>query len=270
MPLQPFALGESVDKLADKLLLVGGQGGRVDRVNSREITFGQRIGFAAAAHGAGGVVNLVQVVPPLHAEIRVAGNGPRFQLEEQQGHGFVHPGVALLHGRHSLDPRVKVGHPAFVLGAGVIGGGKPLQPAQADAVAGFQQVDVAIGQRSFQHREDAHRAAGRRPHPDNVMVAPLDIDIMVHKKLVKDAVRPRAAVIKIAQDVQLVNGKVLDDFTEPDDIGVGPLIPQDGVNDLAVIQILVMILKVGVQQFVQNIAAVGGQAAAHIGAGVFA
>ena len=44
----------------------------------------------------------------------------------------------------------------------------------------------------------------------------------------------------------------------------------DAVNDLTVIQILVVILEVGVQQLVDDMPAVGRQAAAHMVPGMFA
>ena len=93
---------------------------------------------------------------------------------------------------------------------------------------------------------------------------------MVLHELVHDQVGPGAPIEHIPQDVQLVHRQMLDDLAQPDDVGVRPLVPQDAVDDLAVIQILVVVLEMGVEQLVQNVGAAVGQAFAHVGPGVLA
>ena len=52
--------------------------------------------------------------------------------------------------------------------------------------------------------------------------------------------------------MQTVHGQPLDDLAEADNIGVGAVIADDALNDLAVILVLVVVLKVGVKQLVED------------------
>ena len=148
--------------------------------------------------------------------------------------------------------------------------GKTLELPQADTVAALKGVEIVVSQCRFQHRHDAERTARRRAHPDDIVVAPLDIHLVVGHQAVQNAVRARAAVEQVAHDVQAVNGQPLDDLAEANNIGVGAVVADDALDDFAVILVLVVVLKVGVKQFVEDVAAILGQAAAHMVAGVLA
>ena len=268
MALQTLALGKAAHQPGNDMPLLGGEGGRRGGVHSREVAVQQGIDGAVVVHRACRKVDMVQKVSALQIEIRVAGNDLRLKLEHHHGHGLVHPGGGgQITGRRA---RVGVGDPARHIGVGVGVLGKALELAQADAVAALQRVKVVIGQRCFQHRHNAQRAAGSGTHPDNIMVAPLDVHLMVRHQAVENTVGARAAVKQITHDMQPVNGQPLDDLTEPHNVGVSAVIAQDALDDLTVVLVLVVVLKMGVEQFVQNVAAVLGQAAAHMVAGVLA
>ena len=77
---------------------------------------------------------------------------------------------------------------------------------------------------------------------------------------VQDDVGPGAAVEQIPHDVQLVHRQPLDELAQPGDEPVGPAVLDDAAHDLAVIEVLVVVLKVGVEQLVQHITASRWQA----------
>ena len=97
-----------------------------------------------------------------------------------------------------------------------------------------------------------------------------DVHLMMRHQTVQNAVRARAAVKQVAHNVQAVHSQPLDDLTEADNIGVGAVIADDALNDLAVILVLVVVLKVGVKQLVEDVTAVLRQTAAHMVAGMLA
>ncbi len=160
--------------------------------------------------------------------------------------------------------RVGVRHPDGQVIIAVELLGHPLQMAQVDAVAVLQHAVVVVSQGGLQHRADADGAAGSGTHPDHIVVAPLDIHIVVAHQQVEDDVRAGAAVEQVAHDVQLVHGQPLDELTETDDELVGAAIFDDAADDLAVVEVLVVVLKVGVEQLIQNVPAAGRQAGAHM------
>ena len=91
---------------------------------------------------------------------------------------------------------------------------------------------------------------------------------MVVEQQVQDDVGPGAAVEQIPHDVQLVHRQPLDELAQPGDEPVGPAVFDDAAHDLAVIEVFVVVLKVGVEQLVQHIAAPRRQAGADIAAGM--
>ena len=92
------------------------------------------------------------------------------------------------------------------------------------------------------------------------MVTPLDVHIVVSHQQVKDDVGAGAAVEQVAHDVELVHGQTLDELTETDDELIGASILDDAADDLAVVEVFVVVLEVGVEQFIQNVTAAGRQA----------
>ena len=91
---------------------------------------------------------------------------------------------------------------------------------------------------------------------------------MAHEQVQND-VRTRAAVKQVAHDVQLVHRQMLDQLAQPHDETVCPAVLDDAAHDLPIIQVFVVVLKMGVEQLVQDIAAAGRQALPHMVAGVF-
>ncbi len=139
---------------------------------------------------------------------------------------------------------------------------------QVDAVAVLQHGVVVVGQAGLEDGADADGAACSGTHPDHVVVAPLDIHAVVPHQQFQNDVRAGAAVEQVAHDVQLVHGQPLDQLAQTDDELVGPAVLDDAAHDLPVIQVLVVVLKVGVEQLIQDIAAAGGQALPHMLPGV--
>jgi hypothetical protein len=60
--------------------------------------------------------------------------------------------------------------------------------------------------------------------------------------------------------VELVHGQPLDELTETDDELIGAAILDDAADDLAVVEVFVVVLEVGVEQLIQNVTAAGRQA----------
>ena len=267
--LQSFALPEGLHQLAQHQLFVRVQLCGVCRVYRGEGGVPQRIALLPHLHGMGVPVDAAQIVPPLHLEIRVAVDDLTFQLEHEDGDGLVHHGAAVEHSlRIGAAGGVRVGHPdgKIVLTVELLR--HALQVPQVDAVAVLQHPVVVVGKRSLKYGADADRTAGGSTHPYHVMVAPLDIHVMVAHQQIQNNVRARAAVKQVAHDMQLIHRQMLDEFTQAHDKAVGAAILNDAAHDLTVVQVLIVILKMGVEQLVQNIAAAGRQTAAHMVAGV--
>ena len=267
--LQFFALAEGGCQLVHHQLLVGVEGGGVGRVDGGEARIPQRVLSAGDVDRPLCVVDAAQVVPPFHLEVGVAVDDGALQLEHDDRDGLVHDGAAVQHPLGvGAAGGVGVGHPDGQVVAAVVAVGQALQVAQVDAVAVLDHAVVVVGQGGLEDGGAAQGAAGRRPHPDHVVVAPLDVHAVVAQKQVQDDVGPGPAVEQVAHDVQFVHRQPLDQLAQPGDEPVGPAVFDDAAHDLAVVEVLVVVLKVGVEQLVQHIAAARRQAGAHIAAGV--
>ena len=60
--------------------------------------------------------------------------------------------------------------------------------------------------------------------------------------------------------MELVHSQPLDELTETDDELIGAAILDDAADDLAVVEVFVVVLEVGVEQLIQNVTAAGRQA----------
>ena len=270
MLLQLFALAEGLHQLAQHQLFVIVQGRRVGRVHRGEGRVPQRAILFANTNRVVCPVDAAQKVPPLHLEVRVAVDDLTFQLEHQDADGLVHHRAAVQHAFGiGAAGRVGVGHPdgQIVLPIELLG--HALQMPQVDAVAILEHAVVVIGQRGLEHRADADGASGGGTHPHHVVVAPLDVHVVVAHEQVQNDVRARATVKQVAHDVQLVHRQMLDQLAQPHDETVCPAVLDDAAHDLPIIQVFVVVLKMGVEQLVQDIAAAGRQALPHMVAGVF-
>ena len=123
--------------------------------------------------------------------------------------------------------------------------GKHRQRPDVYPVAVLKEVVVVVAQADAHGVCDAAAVPRRGPHPENVVVAPLDIDIALLLQLVYHQMRAVAAVEYIADDVQLIDDRVLHKVAQRNDELVGSAYVYDRVYDLAVIFLFVEVLAAG-------------------------
>ena len=158
-------------------------------------------------------------------------------------------------------------------GAGVVavgGHGKGGKGQQVDAVSVLQSGHVAIAERQAEHRGYAAVVACSSSHPQAVVIAPLHIKVLPVKQIVHDDVCPGAAVVDVAQDVELVDAERMDDLANGhNEIGALPRV-HNALDDASEIGILVFVEGIFVKEFLYDVGILGGQCLAHLGAGVLA
>ena len=139
---------------------------------------------------------------------------------------------------------------------------------EVDAVAVFQSGHVAVAQGDAQHVGDASLAAGGGTHPQRVVVAPLEVELAVVHQRVHNKVCTRAAVVHVAQDVQLVDTQSLNHVAHGHDERVGLTGGDDGLNDAVEVGLLIVVAGRFVQQLLDDVSEVGRQSLAHLRTGV--
>ena len=112
----------------------------------------------------------------------------------------------------------------------------------------------------------------RSSHPQDIVVAPLDIDIVILGQGIHDLVGAVAAVKNIPDDVQLIDDRMLNKLRDGDDKGIGAADLDNIADDIMDIGGAVIVL-VGlgiVKQLIDDIGKIPGHGLSHLGAGIFA
>ena len=111
-------------------------------------------------------------------------------------------------------------------------------------------------------------ASGGGPHPQHVVVAPLDVHIVVVHQGVHDDVGPGPPVEHVPHHVEPVHHHPLDEVAHGYDEALSPVDVDDGGDDVLVVVPLVVELVVGVEELVDDVGVLLGQGLPDLGAGV--
>ena len=142
--------------------------------------------------------------------------------------------------------------------------GKGCQRHHVDAVALLKCLRVGVAQRKAQHACNTGLVSSGGSHPQNVVVAPLDVQMMVVAERVHNQVGTWSAVINVAEDVQTVDGQALDEVADGYDEMADAARADDGLDDDVEVSLLVVVLRRLVQQFLNDVCKFFRQALAHL------
>ena len=173
---------------------------------------------------------MVEETTILHLPLRATLEDGCFLLELDDGNSLVHLGSQLT---SLLVHRVAWEDLGEKLLAGVvlIGlEGKGGQRYEVDAVL-LDRREVGIAQTESQHITDTGVITSRSTHPEDIVVAPLDIPRVILAQCVHDDMGSWTTIVDVAQDMQLVDGQTLDDVTDGHDEIIGTTCGDDGIND---------------------------------------
>lgn len=98
-----------------------------------------------------------------------------------------------------------------------------------------------------QYINDTRQITGSRAHPEDVMVAPLNVQGVVMHEFVDNFIGMGAAIVNIPDNVQMVDGKALNESRQGKDKLVSADRFQYGINNLGVISITVFVFIRAVQ-----------------------
>ena len=240
------------------------------RINRGEIAVLKSIFPAIDLHGFGLIIDLVQQQSVRHAEFRAAQQLLPFQLEEDHGDGLVHSGGKQLVLFRVLV-RVRV-HEFYFEAMGVAVPvyliGKNRQRAQRDAVTGLDHVQIVVVDGVCQHCGYQGPGAGGGAHPQNIVVAPLNIHAMVVQNAVHNNICPGATVKNIAHDVQMVNSEPLNDLADSPDQICRLTDIDSGLDNVIIIILAHGGLAADIHQLIDNIGIALRDSQPHLVAGI--
>ena len=263
--LHLLAVLEGVVQLVHQLTLFVAQAIGISRIYRGQESVAQGILLAVVAEHTPLEVNQMEQFAPLHLEFGPTGDNLGLQLELNHGDGLVHLGnqaEGLLIVLNLVDGHLGGKHLAGVIGVGLHGEGSQRQEVDAVAILQRGQVGIAHG-----HADDVGHAgiiSGGRTHPEQVVVTPLDIKVMIVAEGIHDDVCTRSAVIDVAHDMERIDGEPLDEVAHGDDEVVGPSGGDDGTDNHVDVGMLVGVDARLMKQLLDDVREALGQRLAHL------
>ena len=157
----------------------------------------------------------------------------------------------------------------FRVGGRIVLEGKDGQGPKGNAVTVFENAGRMVLEVDADDVGAAGPVAAGGPHPEHVVVAPLNVQAVVIQQKVDDAVGLPAPVVDVADDMKVVDGQALDERGQ----GFDELVPvfqgQDGVIYFFMITKLVVVLVLLlVNQLVEDVGEIPRHGLADFRAGV--
>ena len=203
----------------------------------------------------------------LHGKFRAPHNQLPLQFELQHGNRLVH-----LHVQAQIFCvviRIVLDGKSLTVGIFISIQRKGGKGDQIDAVAFLQRIQIAVSGRHADHVCDTGQMSACRPHPHNVVIAPLHVHRVILAECIQNDMRSRPPVENISHNVQMVDHQPLDQVAQRDDKFLRPANADDGVDDLVIICLFILHLRLLCDQFLNDIGKVFGQRLSHLGPGVF-
>ena len=157
-----------------------------------------------------------------------------FHLEEDDGDGLLHRGDHVV---CPVGPLCEEG-----------------ELAQGDAVGALEHLKGVVTDIRPYDGGDASLRACCRPHPTDVMVAPLEVQGVVLHEAIHDLVRVCPPVEDVPYEVEVIHGEALDEGCQRADEVVGGARAYDGADDLLVVLVATRLAACRcVQQLVDDV-----------------
>ena len=198
------------------------------------------------------IIHMFEETAVFHLPLGVTLEDLCFCLELQYGDGFVHLGSQLARLLIHLIARKQAGNEFF---AGIVAIDFEGESGQGDEVDTIflNGAQVGVSQTEAQHIADAGVIASRGTHPEDIMIAPLNVPRVILSEGVHDFMGTWTTIVDITKNMQLVDGQTLNHITDSADEVVCTTCGNDGVHDDSHIGSLVDIVGAFVKQFLDDI-----------------
>ena len=131
--------------------------------------------------------------------------------------------------------------------------GESCQRQQIDSITVFKSTQIAITHGHTYHIGYATIIAGSGSHPQNIMVAPLNVEVMIIAQSIHDDVCSGTTVVYIAYDMKRINRQPLNQITHGYNKVIRPLGRDNGTDNDIDISMLVGLDSRLMQQLLNDI-----------------
>ena len=213
------------------------------------------------------IIDLVKKKPVLQFVFRVSHYSLSFNLELAYGYCLVHSCHKLLVHRivfvcfYCLRPECCT----RVIGINLLCHG--CQRSQVNSVSHLHHVKVVVFDVYSQHIGNACPASRCRTHPENVVIAPLEINIVIVHEIIHNLVGSSTSVPNVSYYMESVNSQTADNICHLNDEILSFSALNQGVNNLHIVFTHV-VLRIGMEQFIDDVCILLGKSLADLGLGV--
>ena len=180
---------------------------RICRVDSREIGISQREYSISQLNSSRFIIYLIKQKSVFHTVFRMSHDPLPFHLELTDSDSLVHLSRQLIIYRVKLIFIESLRLEEFTWVIGIYFRCHSCQRSQVDSIAYFKHIKVVIAYIHSQNVGYACPVSCSCTHPYDVMVTPLDINIVVLHEEVHYVVRMRTSVPHISYDMKSVYGQ---------------------------------------------------------------
>ena len=230
--LQLLAIHKRIVNLFHKFPFFVGQSIRIGRIYGREVCVTQGIFFAFVHKDSTLKIDLLQQLPVTHPELRTTVYYFSFQLKLDDRNRLVHLGdqtqsllivigVGKIHLRHKDGTRI----------IGISIHGKSCQRKQINSITVFKSTQIAVAHGHTDHVGYTTVIAGSGSHPQDIVVAPLNVEVVVIAQSIHDDVRSGTTVVYITHNMKRINSQTLNQITHGYNKVIRPLGRDYGADD---------------------------------------
>ena len=207
----------------------------VFRINGREVGVPQFISHAFYVDGPLSIINFIQQHPVFQFIFRMGHDSLSLYLELADSDGLIHLRRQFRINRIVFifikDFRLKVLTRVIPINRR----SKDCQRPQVNPVSDFQHIKIIVADVHPQYVCNAGPVSCRRAHPNDIVVSPLKIHVMVIEKKVHNGVRMRASVPDVSDDMQSVYRQVADQICHLDDEFFRHTARYNRIDDLTIV-----------------------------------
>ena len=267
--MQLLTGGKAMMKPFNESFLLSGQQIWIFGVNRREMARGELIFHFIHFHGAPLKVDGIQQFATFHPPSGMPVDQFSLQLPLDHTDGFVHTGKQEF---VFLVKRILLGYFRHKFYARIVAidiHGKCSQLDEIDAITIFKGLHVGITECNTDNVAHACIIASSCPHPQDIVISPRDVPCMIVHECVHHDMRSRSTVVDIAQNMKLVDAESLNHSTKSNDEIISTAGGNDGLDDGTHIISLVLVFRVLMKKFLNNIGEIDRQRLAHLGTRIF-
>ena len=269
MLLHLLAILERMVQFGHQVTLLIRQSVRILGIHCWQESILHRILLAIIAEHLTFKINHMKQLPTLHVKLRTPVNDFSLQFKLNHGDSLVHLSnqtQRFLIMIYFIHRHLRCKHLTRVICIRLHGEGG--QRKQINAIPIFQRGQISIAHSHTNHIRHASIITGSSAHPEQIMVTPLNIKIMIVAQRIHNDVSSWSSIIDISHYMQSINGQTLYQVTHGNDKIIRPSGRDDCADNHIDVSMLIRFDRRLMHQLLNDIGKLFRQRLTHLRSGI--